>query len=41
MLPNIINDSQLTATVDKDDYIWLIVGAEVWKARLNKYGFES
>lgn len=41
MLPNIINDSQLTATVDKNDYIWLIVGAEVWKARLNKYGFES
>lgn len=30
----------VTATVDADQFIWLICGSTVWKGRLNELGFE-
>ena len=40
-LPESIANSSaaFTASTDDDNHIWLIVGGEVWKGRLNRLGF--
>lgn len=32
-------DAPMTATVDKDDFIWVVVGNQTWRGRQNKLGF--
>lgn len=34
-------DGALTAVADSEHYLWLVVGDEVWRGRLNKLGFET
>lgn len=43
VLPNEIKGRQevMSAAVDTDQFIWMIVGGEIWRGRLNKYGFQS
>lgn len=34
-------DGALTAGVGSENYLWLVVGNEVWRGRLNRLGFET
>lgn len=43
MLPDGVRNTQtvFTATTDGQNYLWLVTGSQVWRGRLNKYGFKS
>ena len=32
-------DGCITSTVDKNNFIWILTNAQVWRGRLNKLGF--
>ncbi len=41
VLPESVEDAEgaLAAVVDADNYLWLVVGGQVWRGRLNELGF--
>lgn len=42
ILPEGVRNTQsvITAATDGQNYLWLVTGSQVWRGRLNKYGFK-